>query len=320
MKKFIAALLFASIGAGLMAQTLVYDYKASIKRLDAGFKVRTEKKVKFVSEEYKVASDTISGYVTLPICVGCNVDGVESSVGEDFTGYAYLVRKGDKLSKKAGVPYVLKTPVTANAAIFGAYVDVKDEQKQAPRASIKNATKAWMWLDYQLPSNSTKISTKYVLSNVAAEEITLGYLGLTNTGRYEDPKSYVYNTGFGTAKVTSWYKAADLGWCEDGTEEGGSCQYVNTISGTLVGYPTYLGMCGVTPMWDVCYDAVNNTATINDGVICGSWTLKYNAAATKGFNAADDGEEYLVKKLGASSMAAVIDGDYESASSEEEEE
>lgn len=314
MKKFIAALLFASIGAGLMAQTLVYDYKASIKRLDAGFKVRTVKKVKMVTEDYKVASDVISGYVTLPICVGCDVDGVSSSMDDSFAGKAFLVRKGDKLSKKAGLPYILVTDAKANAAIFGAYVDVKDEKEQKPLPSIKNANKAWMWLDYQLPANSTVISTKYVLKNVAAEEMAIGFLGLTNTGRYDEPKDYVYNTGFGTAKVTSWYEAAALGWCKEGEDKSGSCQYVNTISGTLVGYPTYLGMCNVTPMWDVCYDAT--TATVNDSVICGSWTLKYNAKLTSAYVKADDGDAYLIDKLGGEEY--VIDADYEEPVSEEE--
>jgi hypothetical protein len=315
MKKILAALLVASFGAGLMAQNLVYDYKASIKRLDAQFSVKTANKVKFVASSYKVASDTISGYVVLPICVGCYAGGVESSLDEEFTGMAYLVRKGDKLSKKAGVPYVLVTPVDANAAIFGAYVNIKDAQGR-PQASIKAANKAWMWLDYALPNDATSISTKYVLKNVAEDQITLGFLGLTNTGVEEG--TLVQHTGFGSAKITGWSQAAELGWCADGEAASGSCQYVSSISGTLVGYPTYLGMCGVTPMWDVCYSAVApiNTDMVNDGVISGSWTFKYNQSVTKGYNAATDGEAYIFGKLKANVAKDKIDENYAGSSSQ----
>ena len=315
MKKILAALLVASFGAGLMAQNLVYDYKASIKRLDAQFSVKSANKSKFVASSYKVASDTIKGYVVLPICVSCHADGVESTLSDDFVGTAYLVRSGDKLSKKAGVPYVLVTPVDAAAAIFGAYVNIKDNAG-TPQANIKAANKAWMWLDYALPNDATAISTKYVLKNVAEDQITLGFLGLTNTGVAED--TLVQHTGFGAAKITGWTQAAELGWCVDGEGAEGSCQYVSSISGTLVGYPTYLGMCLVTPMWDVCYSKPDNTDMVNDGVISGSWTFKFNSSVTKGYNAAQDPDAYIFSKLGAKYSADMIDENYNGSSSSDD--
>jgi len=312
MKKILAALLVASFGAGLMAQNLVYDYKASIKRLDAQFSVKTANKVKFVASSYKVASDTISGYVVLPICVGCYAGGVESSLDEEFTGMAYLVRKGDKLSKKAGVPYVLVTPVDANAAIFGAYVNIKDAQGR-PQASIKAANKAWMWLDYNLPNDSVRISTKYVLPKVAEDGIDLGFLGLTNIG-YTGKGATVSHTGFGAAKITGWVEAAELGWCVNTAGAEGSCQYVSSIAGTLVGYPAYRGMCNVTPIWDVCYSvAEGNTVNHHEGVISGSWTFKYNKSVTKGYNT--DGAAFIFNKLKAKYTADMIDQNYNGPSS-----
>jgi len=315
MKKILAALLVASFGAGLMAQNLVYDYKASIKRLDAQFSVKSANKTKFVASSYKVASDTIKGYVVLPICVSCHEDGVESTLSEDFVGTAYLVRSGDKLSKKAGVPYVLVTPVDAAAAIFGAYVNIKDNAG-TPQANIKAANKAWMWLDYSLPEDATAISTKYVLKNVAEDAITLGFLGLTNTGVEEG--TLVQHTGFGAAKITGWTQAAELGWCVDGEGAEGSCQYVSSISGTLVGYPTYLGMCLVTPMWDVCYSKPDNTDMVNDGVISGSWTFKFNSSVTKGYNSAQDPDAYIFDKLKAKYSADMIDENYNGSSSDKQ--
>ncbi len=334
MKKILAALLVASFGAGLMAQNLVYDYKASIKRLDAQFSVKSANKVKFVASSYKVVSDTISGYIALPICVSCNPAGVTSSLDDDFAtrGFAYLVRKGDKLSKKAGVPYILVTPVAdAGAAIFGAYVNVKDNTGK-PQANVKAANKAWMWLDYALPNDAVKISTKYVLKNVAEDidpqtgepiGITLGYLGLTNTGVVEG-KTLVQHTGFGAAKITGWVQAAELGWCGDNPGAEGSCQYVSSISGTLVGYPKYQGMCGVTPIWDVCYplNPIESSMVTDYGVISGSWTLKYNAKVTKDYNTAlatsqAAAHAYIVenKLKGKYTATYVIDENYNGPSS-----
>ena len=60
-----------------------------------------------------------------------------------------------------------------------------------------------------------------------------------------------------------------------------NCTIVNTISGTLVGYPWYKGACGRTPMWDLCV-RTNADGTISyidsaeDAVISGTWSLKYN--------------------------------------------
>lgn len=272
MKKFLAAMLVASFGAGLIAQTLVYDYKASIKRIDAKYSIKKIDKVQWVTESYAVASDTISGYVTLPACVACNADGTLTSMDSaEFAGYAYLVRKGDKFAKKSGLPFVLKTDAYANAAIFGAYIQIVNGGDNAPLADIRAANKAWMWLDYLLPQTTAfdVIDSQLVVKKAASIALGYGFLGLDYTGT-EEP---VYHTGFGTAKILSWFEAADLGWCEMEEDIEGSCQYVASISGTLVGYPQYQGPCDLTPMWDVCYDG---DQIVNDAVISGTWTLKYN--------------------------------------------
>jgi len=318
MKKILAALLVASFGAGLMAQDYVYDYKASIKRLDPVFAIKTASKAKYVTESYKVVSDTIVGYVIIPKCDNCQ--GPTASLADTFqytkenkNYYAkgYFIRKGDKLSKVstlkqaagdraagAKVPYVLKVPVDGSAAIFGAYYHLQPTTDYTLRTSVKAANKAWMALDYALPMDAVRISSKNVLRNVAEESMTLGFLGLTNTGVTAN-KAQVYHTGFGTAVST--YDPADLGWCADG--ESSSCQRITSITGTLVGYPAYYGMCGKTPMWDVCYDETRKNAEgdkdpqeVKKSVICGSWTLKYNATMTS--NYAKNGESAITKQLG----------------------
>lgn len=317
MKKILAALLVASFGAGLMAQNYVYDYKASIKRVDPVFQIKSDKAGKHIAASYKVASDTLSGYVILPKCDNCA--GPATSLADTFAtegsvAKGYIVRKGDKISKAAkltapagdraigaAVPYVLKVPVNGSAAIFGAYYYLQPTNDFTLRTSVKAANKAWMALDYDLPADSVSVSTKNVLKNVTEDNIILGFLGLTNSG-VTAGKATVFHTGFGAA--TGTYDPADLGWCADGAAT--SCQMVTSITGTLVGYPAYYGMCGKTPMWDVCYDATKvetqGSQEVRKAVICGTWTLKYNKSLTSAYNLASTAEakeKVITNKLGA---------------------
>ena len=107
----------------------------------------------------------------------------------------------------------------------------------------------------------------------------VGFFGLANQGNLG---IYVANTGFGTAKVVTQKTAATASLC-GGLVPGEeyNCTIVNTISGTLVGYPWYKGACGRTPMWDLCVgkDERGNAVyvTAEDGVISGTWNLKYNS-------------------------------------------
>ena len=337
MKKILAALLVASFGAGLMAQNYVYDYKASIKRIDSAYSIKSDTSGKYVAMSYKVASDTISGYVILPKCDNCN--GEASSLAETFTANnkhakGYFVRKGDKISKNAkltkaaggravgaDVPYVLKAPVDGNAAIFGAYYHLQPADDYTLRSSVKAANKAWMALDYDLPNDAVSISTKNVLKNVGEENINIGFLGLTQT---EMDDTTIYHTGFGAATIKS--DPADLGWC--GSTKATSCEMITSITGTLVGYPAYSGMCNKVPMWDVCFSetrtapvlgpegnpVINDDGSIQQqpvsikdqevhyAVICGTWTLKYNASLTQRYNNASgdaNKEKDITDKLGS---------------------
>ena len=69
MKKILFAVLASTFATALMAD-YVYDYKASIKRIDPSYKVRTvtvdRSKAKAVTSSYSVVSDTLSKNV-----VGC---------------------------------------------------------------------------------------------------------------------------------------------------------------------------------------------------------------------------------------------------------
>lgn len=301
MKKILFAVLASTFATALMAD-YVYDYKASIKRINPTYKVRTVDKAKAVTTSYSVVSDTLSGYVVVPACIACDEEGVSSSIAEDFAGTAYIVRKGDKYVKS-----VLKTPTVMTSAIFGAYVNNtqsdKDPNKaEAPLASIKDAKKAWMSLAYASQDSNTKILSDVVLKKVTPTELNYGFLGFDNFGIVT-----IAATGFGTAKIMSKAEVTDLGFCGDVTTDGWSCQYINTISGTLIGHAEYEGPCVITPMWDLCY-STDNTASVNEAVISGTWTLKFNKSLT----AAEDQEAAILNKLKATANDIVSGSDFNS--------
>lgn len=310
MKKFLTTVLALTVGATAMAQVLVYDYKASIKRIEPVF----AKKAGAVTESYKTVSDTIMGYVILPECVDCNVDGVDNFLAAE-PGVAYLTRKGDKLSAKANafddtfggngerVWSVVKTVANVDAALFGAYVNHgQNPVDGTPQKSKKNANKAWMFLSYTLP-NAEQANTLYSIlvtkyGNTSQNELmNYGFFGVDNLDA-----GTVDNAGFGIAKVmvkkVAGIPGTDGGICtpgEDpipGYEE--SCSYIASISGTITGAPTYQGPCQVTPMWDVCsWDNVLHPQTT---AISGTWTLKYNSKLTKQAVEADP-EAVILKAL-----------------------
>ena len=293
MKKILFAVLASTFATALMAD-YVYDYKASIKRINPTYKVRTVDRSKAVTESYSVVSDTLSGYVIVPACIACDEAGVESSIAENFAGTAYIVRKGDKYVKS-----VLKTPAKMASAIFGAYVN-NTTSNNAPRASIKDAKKAWMSLAYASQDSSATISSEVVLKRVGATELNYGFLGFDNIGVVA-----IDAAGFGTAKIMSKAEVTDLGFCGDTTTPGWSCQYINTISGTLVGTAEYQGPCNVTPMWDLCYSAERQiTDSVTDAVVTGTWTLKFNKSLSA--VAANEKEAAILKKLKATANNIVL--------------
>ena len=293
MKKILFAVLASTFATALMAD-YVYDYKASIKRIDPSYKVRTVNKAKAVTSSYNVVSDTLSGYVVVPACIACDERGVESSIAENFAGTAYIVRKGDKYVKS-----VLKTPAKMASAIFGAYVNNTTSENK-PLASIKDAKKAWMSLAYASQDSSATISSEVVLKRVGATELNYGFLGFDNIGVVA-----IDAAGFGTAKIMSKAEVTDLGFCGDTTTPGWSCQYINTISGTLVGTAEYQGPCNVTPMWDLCYSAERQiTDSVTDAVVTGTWTLKFNKSLSA--VAANEKEAAILKKLKATANNIVL--------------
>lgn len=272
MNKLFTALLVTAC-AGAMAQTVIYDYSASIKRIQPEVKKVKISKFYTIGERYKVVSDKITGYVQLPICDDCNADGVDTTADEDkFTGIAWLTRNDSTLKKaaKAGeINYYTVVSVKAKAALFGSFVDVTLEQATNVALDPKNAKNVWMSLSYAMPDTTINetLSLGYLLKGTTYE-VDYGMLGYTH-----NTATTVYETGFGTAATAVTAGTIDI--C--GKTDGYSCVVVNQVSGTITGWPGYEGPCGAMPMWDICdFDG----KTVSDAVICGTWSIKLDKKLT----------------------------------------
>ena len=314
MKKVLFGMLIAAFGAGAVAQSIVYEYKASIKKLDAKYKKSSYKyngsSLSGILVSYDDVSDTLEGYLQLAACNACGGDMDASADVEGNEATIWVKRKGDKYSSKSGVfvyadgtslKYYTadrtwyKVPAEVGIAIYGDCVDVlNDKVLDEKHVSAK---KAEMGLDYEIMDEDeddeelgifgkdgqtgepkidpTVIDKKFPGATVVDKEVNAplyGVLGLDNFGSV-----YVRHTGFGSVKS---FNTADVpgSWCGSEGEKGVSCKRVDSIDGTLVGYCSMQGMCGLTPIWDMCSD--EGVSGVN-GVICGTWSLKYNDKLTK---------------------------------------
>ena len=310
MKKILAAILVCAFGVSAMAASVVYSYKSSFTRIDPIYKVRTigtgSSKVKTVTESYSTKKDTIDGYIILPVCEECNgtceeCNGTLESSIDDFygTGYfgtGYFTRKGDKLGRKANIFGTVKTTVYAEAGIFGknAYVTGHPNIQGDP-SDLKELKSAWMWVYFGLPGAekvdpNSVVKSGDIIKGAGDEDVFYGFLGLDNVEGYS-----VSNAGFGSVKVVSHTEAAKLGFCEGDPGSSYSCQIINSIAGSTIGWFEYEGLCNNTPMWDLCDPSAVNKVT--EAPIVGTWSLKYNNALSDLGDSAK--EEAILNKLKA---------------------
>lgn len=296
MKKVLFGLLIASFGAGAFAQTLVYDYKASIKRLNANYKLTKNQ----ILNSYNVVSDTIEGYIQVPVCKACLGSGVtggmDKSIDVNDADY-WLTRKGDAYSKKAGLPTWYYGPATVQSAIFGASLDVSipasDPNFGKPIKSLNDAKSAWMALDYTLGMTNAvaateKLDAQYINKKFpAGEELYYDALGVDNSAETD-----VQSTGFGAVNTLKGSEVSKMGWCGGSIVKTPDCRYIKSIDGTLVGYTKMSGACDQVPMWDLC-----DEAQVADAVITGTWSLKYNNKLSNGDTAAQ--QAAIMAKIGS---------------------
>lgn len=294
MKKLLTAILIGIVSAtvfaaGESAQFNVYDYKASIKRIEYVMTTKKANKVQHLLESYKVVSDTIQGYVVIPACIKCYEGGVAEALDGMEGSQGWFIRKGDKLwSKSYNKNHVAHdSNVFIAVGKFGAQIE---GEMDTPIEGSKNKY-AWMKLGYALGVDDNIIDINNFVKNFS-DNLDYAFLGASNMDA-----GYVVNTGFGTIKNSKQDPTYDP--CE-GIQEYDACDRVESITGTLCGGPTvdaidekdpeYMGLCNKTPIWDLCSDN-----QITKAVICGTWTLKYNAKLTRSY--AEKQEEAIYEAL-----------------------
>jgi len=317
MKKLFA-LICACVFVGSMAsaQWLVYDYKASIKRLDSQIT-----KIKWSPEgpdstsymqtdplnSFKVVTDSFTGFLVIPICSSCGLGSAEYSVGYPQS-YIYIKRGGDKTNR------VWKFEPEVAAGLFNSGVAAPEDLGGSP-TSYKKLKGAWMAADWsfdQYPMEYvsdgdggwTMETADPLFANYAPYGYQqYGFLGFASV--YGDWAM----TGFGSAAPT----VSEV-FC------GGSnlCFVINSISGGILGWDWKDGICGAAPSWDLCTllpVSVEDSGWYVNGVSHGSWSIKLNSKVTAEFNNQTDqgypwydADFVLVKKLvkNASSNAPLL--------------
>lgn len=275
MKKILAAILAGAFGLTAVAQTAVYDYKLSFKRVDPVYKIRKIDGDPVLTDSYKVASDSINGYILVNLCDDCK-GPVANSYAGDSAGVAFLTRKGDKLSKKYNMPFVLKTYTNGmDSAVFGSFDDTTGRPYNP-----KDQKLAWLAFDMGIP-DTLEVVDASVVAKGAGDPIPYGFLGLDHT-----TGGTIWHVGFGTSTPGQKYVSCTA-------VAGDSCQILNSISGSIDSdYFGYFSVCGV-PMWDLC----DSTSPISFAPISGTWTMKFNKSLSNAGNYLAQ-EKAILKKLG----------------------
>lgn len=298
MKKILAAVLAGAFGLTAVAQTVVYDYKASFKRVNPIYKIRKVSGAEVVTESYGVTSDSIKGYVILPLCTDCGGAAATSLV---MPGTAYLTRSGDKYSAKADLANVLKTSVFAQAAIFGsnAFIIGGATPNGDPHA-LKDLKSAWMFMSFSTPNPTAAdvVDSGLIIPKAAGQDVWYGFMGLDNY-----LGGSITGAGFGSARVLTQSQAATLGFCGGIPASSSSCRMVQSISGSTIGFFGYDGLCGNTPMWDVCVS--DATGMVTSAPISGTWTLKFNNSLSKVAPASQEAEIYKKLKVKAAATDVI---------------
>lgn len=320
MKKLLALICVGAF-AGSMASAqlvgydswLVYDYRASIQRLNMnisaikysdceydGVANTTEKLT-----SYSVVADTLTGYLVIPMCSSCGVYmGASSSVGYP-EAFLMVKRGGDKTYKvwkfDAWVAQGLFAP-GVGARLESDCDDNNEYEWEGRPTSLKKLTQAWMSIEFEYDNKPGDIIIDPLLTepvdhcdplNWVTEcdadriyapfapygQIEYGFLGYGN--RLGD----IAMTGFGKAKMNT---SSPL--CGDPE----NCFWVTSAAGSLVGWVTQVDPCINPPIWDVCSlysllaDNPEDKDSMANGTLHGTWSVTLNEKVTLAYNDALD--------------------------------
>lgn len=300
MKKSLIALFAVAFCLTTMANVLVYDYKASFKRIDAKL---TKYDAHHRMESPKVVSDKFTGYVIVEACKACDGD-LEKSFDMEAKDNAtiLIVRNGDKEKN------VIETKGAFLAGMFGAKAGLVENAKGVKEV-LDKFTDAGLQLKFPISvaagalGNGTA-ATEAIVDNAGFGKVTKQVTKTPGTPATKDKPGY-WTPSDGCSD--DWHEA------EKGTEavpgETKTCWEVKNISGSMMTSANYTGDC-CDYLFDVC-DFVT-PATIDIAPIPGTFTLKLNNALTYNkkafrFATADEAKAGIAAKQKTWKFAAADD-------------
>ena len=274
----------------------VYSFKAVFKRIEPVLTTQNANGVNPRHLSYKVASDTLKGYLVVPDCCsgsGCVACGEVNPFGCDDYGeslsYLFIVRTGEREEKDALIR------VKADdifGTVFGqgansAYIGTNKED-----VVFQKLTKASLSMTCEFPEGMfEKRFYKTSMSTNGMRELDYGMLGLTCLD------GYVIFTGYGTATPLV-KKTTEISFCSE-IENSTKCIRISSINGTLTGMFNY----GNNALCDVCDEfGITDPCQYYLGVykspVTGTWMLKYNSAlSSHGFKSLDELETFIMKNM-----------------------
>ncbi len=297
MKKMLITLLVAAISVTAMANVLVYDYKASIARLDVNLRKFKVNSSAINLDTANTRYDTLVGYLAIYACNKCNDSQMRLSSQFYNDAWMYVKRAGDKVAVKKAPKGWYRTPAEFAAAMFGpkaAYYSIDGVTVDTRNQS----TRAWARLNYEIlyPTSVDEETGADVPDGMKYSGEVYGFLGLGNLD------SYFQHAGFG---YVTYDPFTTDGAC--GITNTDYCWKLYSIYGTLIADCTYAGKCG-DYIFDIC-----SLSPVADAVAYGTWSLKLNNALSGAvdFYAND---AVIAKKAGVAYFFANV------AKAEEEEE
>ena len=262
MKKMLITLLVAAISVTAMANVLVYDYKASIARLDVNLRKFKVNSIAINLDTANTRYDTLVGYLAIYACNKCNDSQMTNSAKFYNDAWMYVKRAGDKVAVKKAPKGWYRTPAEFAAAMFGpkaAYYSIDGVTVDTRNQS----TRAWARLNYEIlyPTSTDEETGADVPDGMKYSGEVYGFLGLGNLD------SYFQHAGFG---YVTYDPFTTDGAC--GVTNTDYCWKLYSIYGTLIADCTYTGKCG-DYIFDIC-----SLAPVADAAAYGTWTLKLNNA------------------------------------------
>jgi hypothetical protein len=296
MKKSIAFAMMFLCASILFAESYaVYNFKASLKRIEPVLTIQRAGGVNSRHLSYRTVTDTITGYLVVPECCdasdngGCVTCGNSSLFGknelDESNTYLYIFRKGEKIEKnslvKIKADYVF-------ASVFGQRYNSAYNGSNAEDAVFKKLKNSSFAMSCVFPEKlfDAKFYGTGTPTN-GMRELDYGMLGYTCLD------GTMFFTGYGSASPIM-KKTEDIGVCYSEIKTV-KCIRITSVSGNMTGMFNYgnPAICETCDEWAIV-DPCSYYEPVYQSPVSGTWMVKYNSAISeRKFKTREEIEDYL---------------------------